>query len=185
GPDSSGGPRETARGGMAPDRWPSVPLPAGTASILRIAIARASGRIVLACDRGVFWSPIPPRGGAYGWAPAAGLPPGAYYGAAIGQGPATGNETVVVGIRDQIADPQAQNSSVGIYVGAWEQGPGGAALRMRIPAVNGLDRTRMTDTSISACRDRPAVLYALSRDAISNPAGQVLGVLTSQDGGQT
>ncbi len=64
--------------------WRSVPLPSGVGTIYRIGVLKASRRIVLACDGGVYWSPIPPPGGSYNWSKASGIPAVSYMGLAVG-----------------------------------------------------------------------------------------------------
>jgi hypothetical protein len=171
--------------GLSLDPWTPIAMPAGTGSVWRVAITSDSRRIVVACDGGLLWSVIPERGGVYQWSRAEGLPPGAYYGAAIGRDPRTGHDTVAVGVFDQLGDPNANGASVGIYAGSWQQGSAGEFLGMRAPAVEGLDRTRMTSVSIASCRDQPEFMYAISRDGGAGSDGHILGVVRSDDGGQS
>lgn len=64
--------------------WRSVPLPSGVGTIYRVGVLKASRRIALACDGGVYWSPIPSPGGPYNWKQVFGIPAVSYRGLAVG-----------------------------------------------------------------------------------------------------
>jgi hypothetical protein len=67
--------------------WRQLTLPPGVGAVYRIGVLEGTRRIVLACAKGVWWSPIPPAPSAKGnyvWKMAQGLPDGTYSGLALG-----------------------------------------------------------------------------------------------------
>ena len=57
--------------------WRAIRVPGGITQIWDIVVIGA--RIVLATDRGIYWSPVPPPGGAYAWAAADGTAGTAFF----------------------------------------------------------------------------------------------------------
>jgi hypothetical protein len=74
--------------------WRQLTLPPDVGTVYRIGVLNETRRIVLACAKAVWWSPIPPAPSAKGnyvWKMAQGLPNGTYSGLALGP-----NDTIAV-----------------------------------------------------------------------------------------
>lgn len=175
-PTSRGGLYETDASMFAPllRPWREIALPDAMGSVYRIGVLKSARRIVLACDGGIWWSPIPQPGGVYTWKQAQGLPPDAFFGLAVGP-----DNTVAVAA-------WGSNPSTGLYgifSGSWQATSPSTPVelvmtRAHIAAPG--DITAMCATSLASCENLPNHMYAVS----SSAEGQPLFVLRSFDGGK-
>jgi hypothetical protein len=163
-------------------KWREVKFPNNPGNIYSIAVVTSMPqRIVVACDQGLYWSPIPSPGGNYSWKLATGIPNGAYFGVAVGLGKSN-QVTVVASTHDQLPDPIRLNSSYGMYFGTWDGAITDLVMDVPRQLATVIATLKMTNTSIATCRDQPSYMYAVSRDPTN---GEVLGVIRSKDGGET
>jgi hypothetical protein len=147
--------------------WKKVAIPNGTGSVLHIVVLPNSRHIVLACQNGVWWSPlpVPTANQAYTWTAASGIPSGVCWSAA--EGP---NESLVVAV-----------NSYGLYYGSWTLA---GVLQMRQASAPQVDQTQMARTSVASSAADRRVIYA----AASSGGGWGDGMyclLRSTDGGQS
>ncbi len=153
--------------------WRQITIPMQTGAIYRVGVLRNSRRIVLACQNGVWWSPIPAAPsarGMYNWQQAPGLPGGTYSGLAVGP-----NDTFAVALWGPQNCPGTATLT-GIFTGAWTSGN----LQMTCSTINGVTVSQVSWISLASCDSNRNVMYALTTD--SN--GQFLAALRSNDGGR-
>jgi hypothetical protein len=173
--------------------WKKAPNLPDTGPIYTIAIVKPHRWIVMACDKGVFWSPIPSAaGGAYAWKRAiddARVPAGyRYFDLALGSTDIHATEelwqedlaslTVVAGGMGLNQDPG------GVFFGRWDNGDL-IMKRAQLLDPDGHDITpvewAMGPVSVAAASWLPRFVYALC----SQKDMSVMMVAQSQDGGQT
>ena len=129
--------------------------PLDTGAINRIVVVSQLQRLVLACDKGVFWAQIPPPGGTYIFQQAMGLPAGARFsGLALARG-----ATVVAGAwGTDLGNADPADPHAGIFVGTWTGAVGTLNFqRAKVPGLFGL--TRRVDLAGSPAD--PMLLYAV------------------------
>ncbi|MDP9342491.1 MAG: hypothetical protein M3Q23_10455 [Actinomycetota bacterium] len=172
--------------------WKTVPNLPDTGPIYTIAVVRPHRWIVLACDKGIFWSPIPSgSAGQYSWKRAIDdpqVPAGyRYFDLALAATDPNGGEgwqedlaslTVVAGGMGLGQDPG------GIFVGRWDAGDL-VMKRSLLFDPDGRDITpvewAMGPVSVDAATFLPTFVYALC----SQKSMSVMMVARSEDGGQT
>jgi len=154
-------------------KWHEVPLvdsagnPLNTGTVQCMVVSRANRKLVLGCDRGVFWADIPALGQQHVFTQTAFLPAMGYSGAALGP-----NGIVV------LATNGDGTSQSGILFGSWSSGD---LLFQRATITGAIDASQMHRTSLASCDGQLLVMYVLSAAADSS----MLAVLKSTDGGQT
>jgi hypothetical protein len=154
--------------------WRQIPAPPSAGIIYRLAVLRASRRIVAVCNSGVWWSPIPAAptaSGSYNWQLAAGLPGAVYSGLAVGP-----NDSVAVGLWGWQPCP-ATGAATAILAGDWTTGN----LTMSCSTITGATVTNMSWVSLASSDVNQAVMYALTTDS----KGKLIAILRSGDGGKT
>ncbi|MBL8350247.1 MAG: hypothetical protein JNL87_08010 [Burkholderiaceae bacterium] len=144
--------------------WRRIALPAQTRGVKRILVLRGVRRIVLATQRGLWVSAIPPRSDAlrYSWS-------------RVGDGlPLLGSDTHVEVAEGPAERVVAAIGGFGMFLGDWEAG----SLRMRaatLPA--SVSAAQIQRSSICACAANRRMMWAVSgNDGIS-------ALLASTDGG--
>jgi hypothetical protein len=126
-----------------------------TRTVWKVEVVAAARKLVLACDKGVFWAEIPPIGGTYFFSQVGGsLPAGRYCSAA--SGPAG---SVLVGA---LGDGGAFS---GIFLGEWSSGDL-VFSRMIVPGGE-----RMVWTTLAACDSDLNRVYAAGSDTNENLVG--------------
>jgi hypothetical protein len=161
--------------------------------IYRIVVLQAQRLIVIATSTGVYWASIPsfPSSGclgallglggvnttrpAYQWIAATGLPVGPYGGLALGIPGSSGLQQVIAAAWGN-ANPGGD--LYGLFVGDWQLG--GGLNFQRAQSIAGVDPAKMCFTVMASHAQDPGQMYASSSD----PFGNMLGLLRSQDGGQ-
>lgn len=156
--------------------WQVVSLPPEITVVNDIAVV-GGDRVVIACNKGVYWSLVPSPGGTYSWASALGLPAAPFFSVCAGWA-----KTVVAGA--QSANPSAFTAP--IYSGEWEDSWGREAmpteLQMDDAVVPENARFSIIQTDVDSCRDDFfRTVYALGLDRGGTPAA----VLRSEDGGRS
>src|SRR5262245_50851840 len=140
--------------------WFPIQLPAGTESVNRVRIARTLPRIVIACDRGIFWSPLPaPNAGqGYTFKPALGVPAETYSDIVFGPG----DRVVIAKWGSESSRPGVPSRAGGIFLLDWV----GADLMLTGSAAlpSDVDPKHMGRTSLAVCESRLDRLYAISAD---------------------
>src|SRR5947209_1425933 len=188
-------------------------LPPKTGMIHRVLVLPEIGRIVLACDGGILWSPIPARPGmTYTWqrAEVEGVTSGGYYDVAPGvqhkipahpghpQGRITqdiiagGTGGLPVGrvttgaTGGPVTAPA--DSSAGIFAGTWEDD---GVLRLRRSAIfiggsraDG-EQQKFGAVSVASCPGQRSRAYACCSLMVKNDSPHLYGILRSDDGGRT
>ncbi len=182
-------------------KWRKIPIqtdgehPLNPGVIYRVVVVRERRKIVLACERGIFWATIPPAGGPYTFKKVPILPGLRYSG-------------LVEGAQTQIvagAWGSDLGAHFGIFVGDWT-GPGGDLTFTRATITGRINQRMMLRTEIAACAGDRTQLYAVcgggggltpKLDAAGNPVldgyGDVVWdgdeliyrVLRSGDGGMS
>jgi hypothetical protein len=161
-------------GGFA--QWSPIPIanqfggPITTGTVFRMAVLKGQRVIVLATDKGVFWSRIPPSiGGTYVFQSPPTLPTGRYSGMAVGP-----NESLVVG---------RWGAPGGIFVGTWSTaGPVFTPAQLQndpSQADGTIDPNQMRRISIAACGSNPSVMYAV----VAGPDNHMYRILRSDSSG--
>jgi hypothetical protein len=162
-------------GGLEFVKATGIPLAFLSGSVHAIAVLPVSRRIVVACDTGAWWSPIPAspsQATQYSWTQGRGLPAGtAVSGIAIGP-----TETVVAAMWGS----NAVDSAHGMYRGTWMAGSV-PSLNFAASTVTGVAVAAMRRTSVASCEKDRAVMYAIA--AASDEA--VAAIIRSGDGGST
>jgi hypothetical protein len=130
--------------------WREVVIPLDAGRVQAIAVQAARRRIVLGCDRGVWWSSIPAssaHGAGYSWTRVAGIPDCTYAGLA-----ATGDDTFVAAAYGSNAD----SGAYGMFRGSWS----GSAFTMNRSAVAAVDPRLISE---------PASRHVTARGAMCTP----------------
>jgi hypothetical protein len=161
--------------------WKKIPIPSGSQGIWRIIVDVSLNVVVIACQNGVYWSPIPSpvdQISGYSWRKASGLPDGTYSGLALGP-----NSTAVVAAWGS----DTSSGLYGIFYGNWNQQLSDlsfsrASIIKNPDGTN--DATKMLRTSITSCASNRSVMYGMSGGGGSD-GDQLYNVIRSQDGGQT
>jgi hypothetical protein len=125
-----------------------LPLPAGRIKQLLWVPDLQPPKLVLATDRGLFWSDIPALGREYRFSPATGAPIGNYLGMALAT-----NSVVVA---SPTGDPKHPESN-GLYFGSWESGN---LVMKRARHFGDIDFVSWNDGVVAACAGNRSVLYA-------------------------
>ncbi len=149
-------------------------------TIQRILVIAEVGRIVLACNEGLFWSVIPPSPSVYGvynWHPAdpTALATKAFSGLTKGTGWIVGSQhegTIVATMNGGDAPKKL------IVTAKWQNG----TLVLKPAAVAIGNGNTFGRTSVAACPKNPNFMYALAADEKNDHIG---GVWESTDGGFT
>lgn len=131
---------------------PPVPMHAGR--VMQIQVLPSQRRILSGCERGVWWSPIPPasaRGVGYNWQQATGLPDRGFFGLAKGPG-----ESVIAAAYGT----DIPSGAYGLFRGDFSSG----SLVMHRGLVAGVDARLMARTSVASCDRNPGVAYAVASD---------------------
>ena len=179
--------------------WRKIPIHADREHLLnpgeiyRAVVVRERRKLVLACERGIFWATIPPPGGAYSFKRVPLLPGQRYSGLAEGR-----QTQVIAG-----AWGSDLKNHFGIFVGDWT-GPGGDLAFTRATITGGINQRMMLRTEIASCAADRGRMYAVcgggggltpQKDPMGNPVldgyGDVVWVgddliyrvLRSDDGG--
>jgi hypothetical protein len=161
--------------------WSHVSPPPPCGSINKVLVVPERGDVVLACDSGVWWSPIPPPPsvhGTYSWSPAipgAGTPPfptSNFSGLAKGFAPAgTGAGAITASLHGGTTPNQL------IYFGQWVN----SNLVLTRASVSG-QAANFGRSTLASCPSDPKAQYAMAADGNDDNLG---GVWQSIDNGQT
>ena len=182
------------------DKGVETPLLPG--EIHRIVVSTQRRRLVMACDKGVFWAPIPPSpGGPYLFRPAQVVD------AATGASLKVNRfSSVALSVGDNIvagAWGTDKAQQWGIFYGTWSTSSGGVTdlIFQRVAIRGAIDQTQMFRTEIASCTANRSVMYAVAGgggnltsagtpDSFGNliwknshSAERILAVLRSQDFG--
>ena len=140
--------------------WREITMPHIAGRIQAIGILPAHRQIVVACDRGVWSSPVPPssaHGAGYSWTRLAGLPDCTFAGLAV-----TSNDSFVAAAWGSNPDTGAY----GMFRGTWS----GSGFTMSRSSVASVDPRLMARTSLAACQASPSNVYAVGCDVITDHA---------------
>lgn len=135
--------------------WRDVPLPPAARRVVAILVLAARRRIVLACDHGLWWSPIPAasaRGAGYRWTEIPGLPDGTWTGLAQ-----TGDDSFAAAMWG--AD--VRRGAHGLFTGTFSAAGTVTMTRSRIA---GADPRLMARTSVASCDSARNHVYAVASD---------------------
>jgi hypothetical protein len=155
--------------------WRTVTLPPGVETVHRIATTAEPARVVLASDKGVWWSLADPNSN-YAWKPALGAPSSsgvAPVNRQLAQEDFFGLAATSIGVIAGVGFPATAR---GIYYGDWQTGD----LIMRPAAYGpGVTADKMRQISLAVCATVPARVYALTVGTDTD----LLYLLRSNDGG--
>jgi PQQ-like domain len=160
--------------------WSQISKAPPCGSINKVLVIPQARRIVLACDSGVYWSPIPPApsvNGTFTWTnatPANVQQGNAFSGLALGPGwTSLGGEGTIAASKYGGYTPGAA-----IYYGKWSGGTltfSASTVQNRSGELfSGIGRS-----SIASCPSNPSLMFAVAEDGSSN----FEGVWKSTDGG--
>ena len=159
-------------GGLEFKRSITLPVPFSAACNAIVTFANP-GRIVVANNDNVWWSPIPNNTfdvSGYVWRISQGLPSANYSGMAVGS-----DTSVVAAISAALTLKGSPPNPAGIYRGTFQ----GIDLVFTQSKIIGTDPSLMRRTSVASCLNDPRRLYAVS----AGDNDQILAVLSSRDGG--
>lgn len=148
--------------------WRNIEIPQEAGRVLAMTVVAVNRyTLVLACERGVWWAPIPDpvsqaRGARFIWTRAVGMPDCAYSGIAATSsvpGLATPDGFAVAAWGSDVG-----SGAYGIFYGNWS----GGVLQMRRAATNGVDPRLMGRTSLASCEGQPSSVYCVSSDVANN-----------------
>ena len=158
--------------------------------IFKILTIPESRLIVLACDNGIWWSPIPPppaAHGTYSWKqalPGAGVPPnviqGAFEGLAEGPVVASTGQVNIAAATNGAALANGKPHDL-LFYGSWLNGN----LYLNAAKVAAYTNTAPGRTSIASCETDQNQLYAVTNNIGDPDDGFIGAVWRSQDGGKT
>jgi hypothetical protein len=160
--------------------WSHVSPQPPCASINKVVVVPERGDVVLACDTGVWWSPIPPAPsvhGTYSWSPAipgASTPP---FPTSNFSGLAKGFTLAGTGAGAITASLYGGTTHQLIYFGQWVNGD----LVLTRASVSG-QAANFGRSTLASCPSNPKAQYAMAADANDDNLG---GVWHSTDNGQS
>jgi hypothetical protein len=160
---------EVALGALKP--LSQTPLISMTAmgAIWSILVLAAAQRIVLATDRGIWWSDIPPdpaAGSQYAWERADGVAATRF--SSLAEGP---DSSVIAGSHPEVPSTEP----CGVFRGEWADGN----LTFVAGTITNAGSKQMRRTSVSSCAANRQVAYAVS----AGDDEQIYAVLRTVDGG--